>query len=907
MEKSIVFILLMIFCQLFSVISDLELQTLESMLQEMDLTLESLNFPKDWATTEFKIPKMIEILEKPLQYPIFVEELKNRLLERDFVGFYDFAMNTVFEGKLEDNEFLIEMYFVDVDSVRNISLYDMFISNCENRLWNIQSEDDILSYVEYVFEVSNDFWVDAFRDLEENEIKLLEVFLLSLAQAGDESNEKYSSLFENMIKPDDEWEIEDYIELIKKIDFTALTTSAKYFFTGMELLRPRDLSHLSYTRQTVLHSKFGQMVVGTRADDVYNAPIPRRRTRRQEHSMTQNIVFIYDPAGNDTYSFDISTNINKPFLAIIDVSGDDVYRNSQIGKLFNASFGSLYHYDGEGNDYYYGDDLAFSANIGSLLSIDGAGNDTYLVGSKSLGAATFGVALVINAGGNNTFSGTCMTQGFGGTLGLGLLASYDAPILYPQFPVPHPIMPYAVDNFDEAIFDSINTFEQRQAPLLPHKNDTYISGGRYKHGPLVPDDYRSMSQGFGFGIRPDMAGGIGILFDEAGNDQYIGAVYAQGGAYWYALGILIDLAGNDVYRAVYYPQGSGIHLAAGFLYDENGDDSYYSRFGPGQGAGHDYGVGFLVDKDGNDHYSIDGGNGMGITNSVGIFIDSAGNDRYERKRQDSYGFANISRNSGGIGIFLDMCGDDLYPNDNMMDNSSWINGIFGMGKDMEYTLITPNVVPKLASELAEGEEGGIEEQNDDSFSTFLSEKATIQELFSIASGWEVGSAVAEIQEARRVMLHREIETADYIYDKKLMTKSGLELRAILDLARNSEYIWQKLSNGVNHEHFRAVGNTIYMIGELADTSFLDLFENMLDEDRNVGSILSALGNIKTERSIDLLERFMDTDNIYRRVTIARSLLALNSERSLELLMTYNDVDCFLIKTMIYQLIPNTEN
>jgi hypothetical protein len=104
----------------------------------------------------------------------------------------------------------------------------------------------------------------------------------------------------------------------------------------------------------------------------------------------------------------------------------------------------------------------------------------------------------------------------------------------------------------------------------------------------MPNDYRTMGQGMGFGMRPDYAGGLGLLYDKSGNDKYIGGVYAQGVGYWYATGILIDESGNDVYNAIYYPQGSGIHLASGILYDGAGDDTYYSRNGPGQGAGHDW-------------------------------------------------------------------------------------------------------------------------------------------------------------------------------------------------------------------------------------------------------------------------------------------------------------------------------
>ena len=809
-------LILLITLNIYAVISSIELQHLNNILTENELTLESLNFPKDWGSPDFKIPKMIEILDSPMEYPNFVAGIKEKLLEHNYLDFFDFSVETIFH-----------------DYLTNTYQYD---ENINIKLNKIKNSRDILKYAEHVFEICHNISKNTFMELSETELHHLEYLLYSLAQGGNESEEKYAQKYSEIIVPDDDTEIEYFIEILKKIDFQSLMASAQFFYKSMDMLKTADFSNLNFKKQNTLATKYGRMVVGTNKDDTYS----------------DDYVFIYEPAGNDGYFFNISTNINKPFIAIIDLDGDDTYRNQNIGSLFNAMFGIIFHYDANGNDFYSGDDLAFSANIGALISIDGAGSDTYITGSKSLAAATFGIATLINYGGNNYFSGTCMTQGFGGTLGLGILASYS----------------------------NKNTDDIINQP----SNDVFFSGGKYKHAPLVPDDYRTMSQGFGFGIRPDMAGGIGILFNEAGNDNYIGGVYAQGSAYWYALGILIDLAGNDVYRAVYYPQGSGIHLAAGFLYDEEGDDSYYSRFGPGQGAGHDYGIGFLVDKSGNDHYSIDGGNGMGITNSVGIFIDSKGNDRYERKRQDSYGIANTSRGSGGIGLFLDMGGDDLYPNDNMSNNKSWTNGFLGAGLDLDY-----NIETTADTEIENETENEIID---------IDPLIPIDELFKMASEWEVGSAVLRVRTARTLMLSRDEEMADYIYNFKLQTKSGLELRAILELAENSDYMRDTLVKGLTHEHFRAISNSIYLIGSLADPSYLDVFEEMLDENKNVGSILSALGNIHTDKSIDMLERFIDTDDKYRRVIVARSLLAIDTERSKDLLMSLENSDCFLIKSML---------
>ena len=116
--------------------------------------------------------------------------------------------------------------------------------------------------------------------------------------------------------------------------------------------------------------------------------------------------------------------------------------------------------------------------------IDKNGNDLYDFGLHSAGAATFGIGLLRDLKGNDSYRVTEYGEGFGGCLGYGAL-------------------------IDMAGFDN------------------YYAGGKYMHAPLAPLDYRSLSQGFGMGMRPDIAGGIGMIYDYKGNDNYTGGVYSQ--------------------------------------------------------------------------------------------------------------------------------------------------------------------------------------------------------------------------------------------------------------------------------------------------------------------------------------------------------------------------------------------
>ena len=810
---------------LFSIITENELQELEAMLNSLELTSDSLNFPKDWASSEFKIPIMIEILENPLRYPLFIDTVKNYLLKEEIISFYQYSFNLVFEREL-----------LEINSeTLNDSIPDFLLSSSTSRLLKqipiIRTSKDLLKYVEKIYMQANDYYIQTFASLTPTELDFLQNFLFSLGQGGEEDTEKYHDFFSSFGGMELEEAIDFFIVLIKKVHFASLIKAGHSFQNGMYVLSQTDLSHLKFEKRVEYSSHFGLMVVGTKHNDVYS----------------KDYSFIYDPDGNDQYVGNISTHRGKPFCAIFDLAGDDLYQNNKLGQLFTAMFGHIMHFDQNGNDTYLGDDFSFSANMGSLLSIDLAGNDVYRAGSRSLGAATCGLAFLVNQGGNDYYSGTCYTQGFGGPLGLALLAD--------------------------------------MACAKEENNDVYVAGGIFKHPPLVPNDHLSLAQGCGMGLRPDIAGGIGILFDQSGNDKYLGEVYAQGVAYWYALGILIDLEGNDVYNAVYYPQGSGIHIAAGFLYDERGDDSYYSRFGPGQGAGHDYGVGFLVDKAGNDHYSVDGGNGLGISNSVGVFIDSEGNDRYERKLTNSYGHGGTARNSGSIGLFLDLGGHDEYVNEYMVQNGVWTSGYYGIGKDIESIVDEEHMVSQIEQDKY----------------YVLDDTLKIEELFSLAAEWEVGNAVEQVRTAREKLLERVEEAVPYIHEKKLMTKSGLELRAIEYLVHNSELMKSSLSKGLNHDHPRAVNNTIYLIGQTRDQNFLDAFRALLNNNKYVNSILSVLGNFESDLCLDLLESYLSSDDVYRRTIVARSLKEINSERSIKLLLSLGDDENFLIESMINQI------
>lgn len=214
-------------------------------------------------------------------------------------------------------------------------------------------------------------------------------------------------------------------------------------------------------------------------------------------------------------------------------------------------------------------------------------------------------------------------------------------------------------------------------------NDTYYAGGKYSHAPLLPENFQSLSQGFGFGLRPNVSGGVGILADHAGNDQYTAEVFGQGASYWFALGVLVDSAGHDKYDLYQYGQGSGIHLSSGVLFDRAGNDAYSCNNGVAQGCGHDWAAGMLLDLAGNDYYQ-----GAGMThgganaNGFGILIDRAGDDAYSGVRPECQGWSFQSRGTFGLGVLLDLGGKDRYSQGGR-DNTAWTKSWLGVGLDCE--------------------------------------------------------------------------------------------------------------------------------------------------------------------------------------------------------------------------------
>ncbi len=366
-----------------------------------------------------------------------------------------------------------------------------------------------------------------------------------------------------------------------------------------------------------------RVVFGSLGDDIYEG----------------NYDIIIDPGGNDTYHLTYDPHNPHPTI-IADFSGDDIYTAETEFALACGAFANSLLIDYEGNDIYRGGNFSLGAGyFGVGILWDKKGDDSYFGDTFTQGAGTFGLGLLIDSEGSDTYTGNLFCQGFGFVNGVG------------------------------GIIDKSG-------------NDEYVVQPKYGDFIRYEDHYISLSQGFGYGIRPWLSGGWGFLFDYGGNDVYISDIFGQGGSYWWSLGMLYDKSGNDQYLSHQYAQGNGTHMSVGILRDDAGND-IYRAYGVSQGCGHDYGCGWLEDRRGDDLYATnDLGHGAGQANGIGIFTDLIGNDRYSVVgKNNTGGYGNPRRDYGSIGIFLDLDGDDKYDGNGCNDcfwtipGSKWGGGL----------------------------------------------------------------------------------------------------------------------------------------------------------------------------------------------------------------------------------------
>jgi hypothetical protein len=484
---------------------------------------------------------------------------------------------------------------------------------------------DFASYMERLVKAiqhANEERTAVLSVLNNDDIDFLYATAPGLLKGNDDSTEKESAHTEKRAEED---RLLRYYQLILKLDISRLLNASAEIARALDIetlvalsKHPINLENFphGWTVQkkenlTVIDTPAGRVLIGGTKDNTY----------------TEDAALIIDLGGNDKYFNHAGGSTKRnPFSVVIDLSGNDVYSASDDFSQGAGLLGGGFLIDLEGDDRYMAKN--FSQGVGVLgvgILADLAGKDQYTAVAVAQGAASFGVGILAEGGGDDTYFGNYFVQGAGDTKGFG------------------------------AIVEAAG-------------NDNYFAGGLYEDMRAPGKSYKSMSQGFGFGVRPEdsfvgASGGIGVIAEAEGNDTYVADYFAQGSSYWFSLGILDDRKGNDRYISGRYSQGAGIHSSAGILIDGEGDDVYLADFGVAQGCGHDFGIGFLLDNGGNDRYFSGAlAQGVGNANGIGVLMDNGGDDEYILKGPgQGYGNFEPTRNLGSFGFLFDTGGgNDVY-------------------------------------------------------------------------------------------------------------------------------------------------------------------------------------------------------------------------------------------------------
>ena len=217
------------------------------------------------------------------------------------------------------------------------------------------------------------------------------------------------------------------------------------------------------------------------------------------------------------------------------------------------------------------------------ILIDRSGRDRYSAQDLAQGAGRYGVGVLADALGDDTYERYARGQGYGGACGAGVL----------------------IDHGGDARYVANDTDIRNPSAQDPEHNTSLAQGaacGKRR-------DYRDFLNGSGKGLdrsRADlkeldcrgMVGGVGILLDRAGDDSYFGGVFAQAVAHLYGVGILDDRAGNDTYRGVWYAQSATAHSGISLLTEGGGNDHYESVRHMRVAAAHDYSISLFLEEGG---------------------------------------------------------------------------------------------------------------------------------------------------------------------------------------------------------------------------------------------------------------------------------------------------------------------
>lgn len=367
-------------------------------------------------------------------------------------------------------------------------------------------------------------------------------------------------------------------------------------------------------------------------------------------------------------------HVRGPYFVAIDTGGDDFWLRPASNQSWDNWVSICL--DTSGRDTYVSDSALRSTRVndwsgraartgmgpagaafGVAVLLDADGDDVYRSSLPGLGAALYGCAVLLDLKGKDSYEAWSEGQGYG-RFGIGILEDLEGDDSYEG---QNQVQACGFVKGIGALFDRSGS-------------DTYLASSSTVDFPSAQSAEHNLSfaQGAGVGFRADyltgrsLAGGLGILLDEAGDDRYEAGVFGQGVGYWMGMGMLWDERGADSYRSHWYGQGAGAHFAVGILQDSSGSDSFFGGRFLNQGAGHDFGLGILIDLLGDDRYMAGAVSaGAASENGMGLLVDAQGDDIFETGGISlgyctEAGAGSLRERALTLGIFLDLNGKDDF-------------------------------------------------------------------------------------------------------------------------------------------------------------------------------------------------------------------------------------------------------
>lgn len=423
----------------------------------------------------------------------------------------------------------------------------------------------------------------------------------------------------------------------------------------------------------------------------------------------------------------------------------------------------------------------------------------------------------------------------------------------------------------------------------PAGNDRYRAGG------LIPDGvsqkgYLSRSQGYS-GVMP---GGIGLLTDNAGDDLYESGSEAQACANGFGIASLYDLSGEDAYFAQREGQAFALTEGSALLFDLAGDDVYMIRESECHAYAVDRSLAFVLDRAGNDVVAAhDSQPATAQEGAVAIYLDAEGSDSFS----GPVGVGIQVNGRFGIGLFSDFGGDNRIANGPgpgsalLKDSSVSIVGEEMMGGD-SLPIAKPGTVKAddvEIDELWEKVQSAGRDANDASrklnaigLPAFVRFCDTVVNQSNARTKRVAANIVANVPEARRILGERAATASAYgkrtLFEIATQLKSQ-ELKPLIGAALQNE-----VTRRMAARYAAAIGAT-----EFTDPiAGLVLAGDSLTAQDAVFA-LTQLGDEKLVSTMELLMLSSDivirTQAIHfiakfpRGLTLGKQLLGRNDERS----------------------------